>query len=200
MNHYWFYIEAYFDYFMYIVEQQTAGISIGFFLISCICACLAVAVAMALYEKISAKKLSDNQKRAFLLMAVYACFIFQIAFYRRFGMEKSSINTRIYFGFRKYDGTVDEKQVVYSFLNVLFFVPWGVLLASCIENNIRKVLLAGIYSLWTSIGIEVLQYITQTGRSEATDLVTNTTGGLIGALLYIVIITLLDKRKGRRKV
>ena len=172
----------YFSYFMTLVQQQVDGTSIILFVEMSIVSVVFLFFLMRMYEKTTGKQIIHNKKRAILLMAVYACFIFQIAFYRRIGSEKSKINTWLYFGFRKWDGTVDEKQVVYSFLNVVFFVPWGFLLASAMENNVRRFVMTFFYSLITSLSIEVLQYITKTGTSEITDLVTNVTGTFFGAL------------------
>ena len=189
----------YFSYFMTLVQQQVDGTSIILFVEMSIVSVVFLFFLMRMYEKTTGKQIIHNKKRAILLMAVYACFIFQIAFYRRIGTEKSKINTWLYFGFRKWDGTVDEKQVVYSFLNVVFFVPWGFLLASAMENNVRRFVMTFFYSLITSLSIEVLQYITKTGASEITDLVTNVSGGLIGCLLFVLISNLLNRRSNERR-
>lgn len=185
--------KIYIDYFMKLTSQQMNGASILLFIETSIFSVLLLNGLFFVYEKVTGRLIRSNKKRALMLMAVYACFIFQIAFYRRFGIERSGIHTRIYFGFRKWDGTVDEKQVVYSFLNVLFFVPWGFLIASAMDNNLRRFFMAIIYSFLTSLAIEVLQYFTRTGASEVTDLVTNVFGGFIGCLIYIVISGIFRK-------
>lgn len=189
----------YFRYFMMLVQQQVDGTSIVLFIEMSLILIVIMFFLMRMYEKTTGKQIIHNKKRAILLMAVYACFIFQIAFYRRIGSEKSKINTWLYFGFRKWDGTVDEKQVVYSFLNVVFFIPWGFLLASAMENNVRRFVMTFFYSLITSLSIEVLQYITKTGASEITDLVTNVSGGLIGCLLFVLISNVLNRRSNERR-
>ncbi len=177
----------YYSYFMKLVRQQISGVSIWVFVETCVLSVLVLMLAFFIYEKLTGKIIKSNMKRAFLLMAVYACFIFQIAFYRRFGMEKAHISTRIYFGLRKWDGSVDEKQLVYSFLNVVFFIPWGFLIASAIDNNVRRLVMTLFYGFLTSLAIESLQYFTRTGSSEVTDLVTNVSGAMIGCALYIII-------------
>lgn len=192
-------LKIYFDYFMFLVRQQMEGASVAVFLVTCVISVTVFLVFFYLIEKVTGKKISSNKKRAIMLMAVYACFIFQIAFYRRFGLEKSVIHTRIYFGFKKLDGTMDEKQVVYSFLNVIFFIPWGVLIASAMNNNFRRIIMTVVYSFLTSLLIEVMQYITMTGATEVTDLVTNVTGGFIGCLLYMIANLSYEKVKGLRE-
>jgi glycopeptide antibiotics resistance protein len=192
-------LKVYFDYFMFLVRQQMEGASVAVFLVTCVILVTVFLVFFYLIEKVTGKKISSNKKRAIMLMAVYACFIFQIAFYRRFGLEKSVIHTRIYFGFKKLDGTMDEKQVVYSFLNVIFFIPWGVLIASAMNNNFKRIIMTVVYSFLTSLLIEVMQYITMTGATEVTDLVTNVTGGFIGCLLYMIANLSYEKVKGLRE-
>ncbi|ADL35152.1 VanZ-like family protein [Butyrivibrio proteoclasticus B316] len=186
-------LKIYFDYFIYLTSQQMDGASILLFIETSVLSVLLLYGLFFVYEKVTGRIINSNKKRALWLMAIYACFIFQIAFYRRLGMEKSAIHTRIYFGFRKWDGTVDEKQVVYSFLNVVFFIPWGFLIASALDNNYRRIVMTVFYSLITSLIIEVAQYFTRTGASEATDLVTNACGGFIGCLIYIVIKSVYTK-------
>lgn len=180
-------LSFYFSYFMELTRQQISGVSIVFFIETCIISVITLILIMCAYERLTGNSINARKKRAFMLMAVYACFIFQIAFFRRFGTEKSAIHTRIYFGFHKWDGTLDEKQLVYSFLNVVFFIPWGFLVASAIDNKMRRLVMTFFYSLLTSLFIEILQYLTRTGASEITDLITNVCGGMIGCILYIVI-------------
>ncbi len=190
----------YFSYFMRLVQQQMDGASIFLFVEMSVASVAVLFVIMKLYEKLSGNQIAHYKKRAILLLAVYACFIFQITVYRRIGVDKSRINTWLYFGFRKWDGTVDEKQLVYSFLNVVFFVPWGFLLASAMENNVRRFVMTFFYSLIASLSIEIMQYFTKTGTSEITDLVTNVSGGLIGCLLYVLIRHIFYKRSNERSI
>lgn len=171
------------------------GMSIMLFVEMSLLSVLLLTIVFRAVEIFTGKEIKSNLKRAIILMAVYACFIFQIALYRRIGSDKSSINTRIYFGFRKWDGTVDEKQVVFSFLNVVFFIPWGFLLASAMNSNVRRIVMTLVYSFLTSLSIELLQYFTRTGASEVTDLVTNVSGGLIGCLLFILVSFCVNRGK-----
>ena len=177
----------YFDYFIALIRSQMNGFSIVLFLEMSVLSVLLLLSGFILFEKAFGRTIAIKKKKAIMLMAVYASFIFQIAFYRRFGTEKSAIHTRIYFGFRKMDGTMDEKQVIFSFLNVVFFIPWGFLIASAMDNNSRRIVMTLFYSFITSLSIEVIQYFTRTGASEVTDLVTNVSGGIIGCLIYIMI-------------
>jgi glycopeptide antibiotics resistance protein len=67
-------------------------------------------------------------------------------------------------------------------LNVLIFVPFGLLLSMVVKKWSfgKKLLLISLSSLTA----ETLQYIFGIGASDITDLMTNTTGGALGLLIY----------------
>jgi glycopeptide antibiotics resistance protein len=65
------------------------------------------------------------------------------------------------------------------FLNVALFIPLGYLLARVCRPR-RVVLICFL----VSFSVEVVQYITFLGTADVDDLITNTLGGMIGALLY----------------
>lgn len=68
------------------------------------------------------------------------------------------------------------------FLNLLVFVPFGLYLSLWKPAwPVWKRVLAGFL---TSLAYEVLQYVFALGRSDVTDLLSNTLGCLLGAALY----------------
>ncbi len=68
--------------------------------------------------------------------------------------------------------------------NVAFFIPVGVLLAVVF----RKVWPAVSVSAGLSLAIEVAQYVFSLGRTDVTDLICNTVGALVGALVTAVFL------------
>lgn len=66
--------------------------------------------------------------------------------------------------------------------NVLVFAPFGLLLSVNFKriSFIRKLAVICAYS----IGIEIIQFILAIGRTDVTDVITNTVGGLVGLALY----------------
>jgi glycopeptide antibiotics resistance protein len=66
--------------------------------------------------------------------------------------------------------------------NIVIFLPFGVYLSwlKPMWSVFRRV----IPTFATSFVLEVLQYILAVGRSDVTDLLLNTVGGLFGVLLY----------------
>ncbi|MCR4903457.1 MAG: VanZ family protein [Butyrivibrio sp.] len=185
-------------FFLYIFKQQTEGVSVIAFLATTTISVIVLNVIFLLYERISEKKLEKRYKRTLFLMAVYACIIFQIAFYRRIGSEKQMINTDLYFGFKNKYGMPDVKQIMYSFLNICFFIPWGFLIAHNMKNGFRKLFMTILYCFLTSFFIETMQYITKTGYFEVSDLVTNVLGGIIGCLFSFIVTAIIEWMRHRK--
>lgn len=67
--------------------------------------------------------------------------------------------------------------------NLAFFVPLGVLLYILLEGRARAVLVVVIVGAAISAVIETLQYVLALGHSDVTDLLFNTAGALVGALI-----------------
>ena len=57
-----------------------------------------------------------------------------------------------------------------------------------------------MFILGTSLALEVLQYIFAIGRSDITDLLTNTCGGILGIVIYLVLAKLFRSRNRANKV
>lgn len=77
--------------------------------------------------------------------------------------------------------------------NILFFIPFGCLLGTYFkEKVISRSLIIGTV---TSITIELLQLITKTGTCETDDVICNTVGCVVGAVIGIVLCRLIGKKK-----
>ncbi len=76
--------------------------------------------------------------------------------------------------------------------NVLIFVPMGIYLQMLAHESRFPAKLAVIFG--TSLLLEGAQYALAVGRTDITDLITNTTGGLLGLALYALIARLLRDR------
>lgn len=83
-----------------------------------------------------------------------------------------------------------ERQII---LNIFMFMPMGFLLPIVNKANFRTVF---IVSLLFSLFIECTQPLLSTLRaSDITDVITNTTGGILGYACYAFIVALLGDRK-----
>lgn len=83
--------------------------------------------------------------------------------------------------------------------NFLIFVPMGIYLQMLLPRTklyVKFMLIAG-----TSFLLETMQYILAVGRSDITDVLTNTAGGLLGLAVYSMAARLIGNRikANRRK-
>lgn len=76
--------------------------------------------------------------------------------------------------------------------NVLIFVPMGIYLQMLIPKvklYAKIMMIAG-----TSFLLETTQYVLAIGRSDITDVLTNTAGGLLGLIAYLMVARLIGNR------
>lgn len=83
-------------------------------------------------------------------------------------------------------------------MNILAFVPFGIYLAMLKPNSaiVKLVAIVG----FTSLSIEVIQYLFAIGASDITDLIGNTFGGLLGILFNRVSVKILKSRQKTNKI
>ena len=79
-----------------------------------------------------------------------------------------------------------EDLIAENIMNVLVFVPVGILLASLVSGK-RAWLITLITGLCISVSIETLQFLLKRGFSEFDDVMHNTLGYLIGFMVVAVI-------------
>ena len=76
--------------------------------------------------------------------------------------------------------------------NVLIFMPMGIYLQMLLPKSkfyTKVLVIAG-----TSLCLEIAQYVLAVGRTDITDLITNTAGGFLGLALYGIVNRLLKDR------
>lgn len=78
--------------------------------------------------------------------------------------------------------------------NVLIFIPFGILLSMLTPRmKLRNKILI---ILGTSLVLETMQYVLTIGSTDITDLITNVSGGIIGIILYTLLLKVVkDKQK-----
>ena len=67
--------------------------------------------------------------------------------------------------------------------NMALFIPLGVLLFILLEHRRRAVALVVVVGALTSATVEMLQYVFALGHSDVSDLLFNTLGALVGAVI-----------------
>lgn len=80
-----------------------------------------------------------------------------------------------------------ESVVVNLFGNVLAFVPYGMVLPMLSEKK-RNFFLVTLLTFEFSLVIETTQLITKAGCFDVDDLILNTLGGVLGYMLYKILI------------
>ncbi len=149
------------------------------------------------------KKISLYNVILFYLNIVYMGIVLLITIFRReFGSKPHSVYLRLHWGsLRK---TIWEVNAAfYSLLNIMLFVPFGVLVSLLFSLGVRKkrrwisVISTTMLSMIFSISIEFTQLATQTGIFEVTDIFNNTLGGLMGAVIGVIVASILDSMKSK---
>lgn len=94
---------------------------------------------------------------------------------------------------------INDRNNAFVVENVLLFIPYG--LFYCWNASGRwKLLLCTLLGVFISLGIETMQLVTGRGYFQIDDIVTNTLGAFIGALLYALLNALgrLLKPRGEK--
>lgn len=86
----------------------------------------------------------------------------------------------------------DYKEVI---VNIASFIPIG-FLTGCIAKR-KKVLKGTAVAFAFSLLCEILQFIMRNGYSEVKDVINNTFGAFLGALLCVIILSIIKKKGGK---
>ena len=74
--------------------------------------------------------------------------------------------------------------------NILIFIPFGVYLKMLNKNNNSVILYGFIFSLL----LEISQFIFKLGACDITDIITNTSGTILGLLGYLLLVKLFKNK------
>ena len=80
---------------------------------------------------------------------------------------------------------VIKKTLLLDFLNLAVFVPFGIFTAGLFQS--KRVLKAFIVSFLFSLIIELFQLSSVIGSFMLNDLILNTLGGALGAVIYLIV-------------
>lgn len=129
------------------------------------------------------------------LVVVYFAMMFSITLFSREPGSRTGVDVKL---FETWGNQWLPDR--YFVENILLFLPFGCVLP-IVWPQAENVLTLALSACMISIGIEMAQYITGRGYSQLDDIVTNTTGAVIGYLLFFIaakIIRLSRKRKEYR--
>lgn len=136
----------------------------------------------------------------YIVFAIYCAFLaWVILFKLQFSLKEieqtRSINFIPFYNDGK--GTV-EFHISEAIDNLLIFAPFGLLLAMMRRPKSlqKKFWLIPFVSLF----FETMQYILSVGRSDITDIITNTAGGVLGIVVFFVLARLVKNREKLRLI
>lgn len=141
------------------------------------------------------RALHGGQLLAWFLVAVYFAMLISITLLSREPGSRTGVDLKL---FETWGNQCLPDR--YFVENILLFLPFGCFLP-IVWPQAENVLALALSACMISIGIEMAQYITGRGYSQLDDIVTNTTGAVIGYLLFFIaakIIRLSRKRKEYR--
>ena len=78
------------------------------------------------------------------------------------------------------NGRADVSEII---LNVMIFIPLGIYVGVLAKRMTFNTKLFSFFLV--SLMFEVLQFILKVGAFDITDIITNTTGGIIGLMIYV---------------
>lgn len=153
------------------------------------------------------RRLDTARELAVNLFAAYIIFLFAITVFR-YGIHPerwlsrpdpfSTVNLRPFVHTIKLYYASTKWYIIYNMLgNILWFVPFGILFPLCGRKK-RGFFLTVLCGALCSLAIEALQLVFSTGISDIDDIIFNTVGTAIGALLCTAargILKVCKKRK-----
>ena len=90
--------------------------------------------------------------------------------------------------FYYYNGTRNHLKEIIQ--NVIIFIPIGIYLKILNKNNKQVILSGFIFSLV----LEISQFIFKLGACDITDIITNTSGTILGLLGYLLLVKLFKNK------
>lgn len=92
---------------------------------------------------------------------------------------------------------ISSNDYIYLFeniLNIVMFMPIGVLVPNCIFYNKHRYIKTVLFSCLLSGIIEVIQLVTRRGWFETCDLIHNIIGAFLGCMLCEWVLKRYDRR------
>ena len=134
-----------------------------------------------------------NKIITFILFIIYILLLTWIVIFKTMPylthMSARSLNLEPFKGTAVYHGRYDYKELVG---NILIFVPLGMYISVVVRKfNLVAAFVAG-FTL--SLIYETVQYELICGAADVTDVLMNTLGALIGAILYLILKALFRKK------
>jgi glycopeptide antibiotics resistance protein len=170
-----------------IVKNEIVGISLTSYIGMSILCVIVVLIVCVFMQKKRSRTISPIQKGWYMLFLCYVAFMVMITLSNRDSGSRGELHL-IPFSLLFQDDKVNIYSAVYAICNVIFFIPFGVIIT--LSKRLSKVryrlVVISFLCLSTSMSIELTQLVTKRGYFETEDLICNTIGGIIGAIAVLV--------------
>ena len=130
-----------------------------------------------------------NRKRiiAGILLVLYIGFIIYTTLLCRESKDYREYNFQLFWSYQRFFDDV-RPQGQQILLNILFFIPFGVLVPLCVDGNWKRKLIFTVASACLLSGtVEFLQLLYKLGFAEFDDVFDNTMGAAIGAVVVLLL-------------
>lgn len=178
-----------------LIIQDLKNVIIEYTAVNFLIALVLIAIMQFIkYSSGNTKSSSRLQTRQFFLV-MYLCFLLELTFITREAGSRTTINFKLF-------GTYAPNPWAISYMveNVLLFIPFG-FLVPLVCTKMRRFYRIVLFSLCSSVVIEIVQHLTERGFLQVDDIWLNVCGGICGygilmALLWIAKRTKCGKEQG----
>ena len=130
---------------------------------------------------------SKRRVIAGILLVLYIGFIIYTTLLCREPGNYRQYNFQLFWSYQRFFDDI-EPQGRQILLNILFFVPFGVLVPFCVDGNWKRKLVFTVASACLLSGtVEFLQLLYRLGFAEFDDVFDNTMGAAIGAVVVLML-------------
>ena len=133
--------------------------------------------------------MGKNRERvvAWVLLVIYIGFIIYTTLLCREPGDYRQYNFQLFWSYQRFFDDI-EPQGRQILLNILFFVPFGMLAPLCVDGSWkRKLAITVITACLLSGTVEFLQLLCRLGFAEFDDVFDNTMGAAIGAVVVLML-------------
>ena len=133
--------------------------------------------------------MEKNRKRtvAWVLLVLYIGFIIYTTLLCREPKDYREYNLQLFWSYHRFFDDV-QPQAQQILLNILFFIPFGVLVPICVDGSWKRKLVITITSACLLSGtVEFLQLLYRLGFAEFDDVFDNTMGAALGAVVVLML-------------
>ena len=115
------------------------------------------------------------------LIVLYAAVLLKLAFFSREPGSRTDVSLVL---FETWGTTIRAHSFFIE--NILMFIPFGLLIPAAFPS-LQRISLCTLTGFSCSLFLELIQLATGRGYCQLDDIVTNTAGALLGALLFLCI-------------